>query len=128
MNFTDSDIEQRKPVWIALSDLFLDTDVTLCYSNIIHVCSKSPYSVETLRNILCEEVTPVVSSNLLGIAGEWAGFNEEWLVESIIKRIRSKKSIRNKYLKLFPNIVFNRYAKKHWNRIESKIEFLRKNA
>lgn len=77
----------RKPVWLALSDLFLDTDTRLSYAYIARTAATSPYSVEELGRILASEVAPVVQSNLDSVAGEWAGFHEEWLFESIAARL-----------------------------------------
>jgi hypothetical protein len=38
----------RRPVWIALSDLFLDTDVRLHYASIVGVLAASPCSLDQL--------------------------------------------------------------------------------
>jgi len=78
--------EARRAVWIAMSDLFLDTDVRLFYVSTARVCAESPYSQEELERIFREEVAPVLEPNLLVAAGEWAGFDEEWLVNSISAR------------------------------------------
>jgi hypothetical protein len=80
-------IAQRRPVWIALADLFLDTDVRISYPFIARTLAESPYSIEELRKILDDEVTPVVESNLLAVAGEWAAFDEEALVQTMAKRL-----------------------------------------
>ena len=82
-------IKERRPVWVALSDLFLDTDVSLNEEWIIKTLSKSPYSVPELENILINEVAPVCGWNLMSAAGEWEGFGEKWLEEKILKRRRS---------------------------------------
>jgi hypothetical protein len=76
----------RRAVWIALSNLFLDTDVRLIYANTARVCAASPFSQEELERIFHEEVAPVVEPNLHAVAGEWAGFDEEWLVTAISAR------------------------------------------
>lgn len=39
------------------------------------------------RTDLAEEVSPVCSWNLLSIAGEWAGFDLDWLRESILRQL-----------------------------------------
>ncbi len=69
-----------------MSDLFLDTDVRQFYVNTARVCAASPFSQEELERIFREEVAPVVAPNLVVAAGEWAGFDEEWLVNSISAR------------------------------------------
>jgi hypothetical protein len=81
------EIAHRRAVWIAFADLFLDTDVRISYPYIARTLAESPYSVEELRAILDREVTPTVESNLLNVAGEWAGFNEETIVQEIANRI-----------------------------------------
>jgi hypothetical protein len=80
-------IAPRRPVWIALSDLFLDTDVRISYPSIARILAESPYSIQELRMILDDEVTPVVQGNLLAVAGEWAAFDEEALVEEMAKQL-----------------------------------------
>ena len=120
MDFTFEQIKLRKPVWVAFSDLFLDTDVTLIYSDIAQVCADSEYSAAELKEILFEEVAPVVSGNLMSIAGEWAGFNEDWLVKQITKpkTIFSSKVF---YFLKPRNFGLNRYIRGHWKVIEPKV-------
>jgi len=83
---TQEEIATRRPVWVALSDLFLDTDVRLSYSYIARTLAQSPFTIEQLDSIFEEEVSPVLAFNLCSIAGEWAGFDEEWLVSEILGR------------------------------------------
>jgi hypothetical protein len=83
------DLEARRPVWDALSSLFLDTDTSLLRSWRVSVLAPSPYSIEELERILLDEVYPVCSWNLLDVAGEWAGFDPEWLESSILRRLES---------------------------------------
>ena len=83
------DIENRRPVWLALSDLFLDTDTSLSREWRARELSQSPYSIEELEEILVTEVYPACRGNLLSIAGEWAGFDMEWLERKIQRRASS---------------------------------------
>lgn len=83
------DLEHRRPVWEALSSLFLDTDTSLLRSWRVGILAASPYSIEELQEILVDEVYPVCRSNLFSIAGEWAGFDPEWLENRILRRLRS---------------------------------------
>ncbi|MCW5552435.1 MAG: hypothetical protein KIS67_09730 [Verrucomicrobiae bacterium] len=89
MKAAPEDLEHRRPVWEALSDLFLDTDISLARSWRVGILAASPYSIEELHEILVDEVYPVCRSNLFSIAGEWAGFDPEWLENSILRRLRS---------------------------------------
>jgi hypothetical protein len=83
------DLGNRRPVWEALSDLFLDTDTSLARGWRVGVLAASPYSLDELQEILVDEVYPVCRSNLFSIAGEWVGFGPEWLQSSILQRLRS---------------------------------------
>ena len=77
------DLPRRRPVWLALSDLFLDTDVSLFQEANARLLAASPYSLEELDTILREEVYPACSFNPWSVAGEWAGewagFDPDWL-------------------------------------------------
>ena len=89
MTPADQDIENRRPVWHALSDLFLDTELQDCnLSSIARTLVESPYSVTEIETILYREVYPVCIPNLLCVAGEWEGFNCQWLEESILARVK----------------------------------------
>jgi hypothetical protein len=69
--------------------LFLDTDIALDRDDRVAVLSSSPYSTAELRQILLDEIYPVCRSNLFSIAGEWAGFDVDWLEQQILRRMRS---------------------------------------
>ncbi len=84
------DLADRRPVWDALSDMFLDTDVSLSREWRVRVLAESPYSVDDLERILVDEVYPVCKYNLLCVAGEWAGFDLDWLEEQILRRLASR--------------------------------------
>ncbi len=118
--------QSRKDVWIALSDLFLDTDVTLSYDYIRRVCAGSNFTLQELNHILINEVAPVCSVNLLSVAGEWAGFNEEWLVGSIIKRSYKKRTAIGWISRLYRKVIFRKYIQEHWVKLEADISKARK--
>jgi hypothetical protein len=80
------DIDSRLPVWDALSSLFLDTDTSLLRDWRAKTLAASPYSLNELDTILSDEVTPVCMWNLASVAGEWAGFDPEWLKERILRQ------------------------------------------
>jgi len=84
------DLAARQPVWEALSDMFLDTDTSLLRKWRVAQLAQSPYSIEQLEAILIEEVYPVCKYNLSLAAGEWAGFDSEWLRDAILRRLRSR--------------------------------------
>lgn len=84
------DLKTRKPVWEALSTLFLDTDVSLFREWRAEKLAESAYSIEEIEEILRDEVFPVCSWNRFGVAGEWAGFDPDWLQERILRRSRRR--------------------------------------
>ncbi|MES2823454.1 MAG: hypothetical protein V4732_07625 [Pseudomonadota bacterium] len=118
LSFDEESLERRAVVWVALSDLFLDTDVSLSYDYIARVCSESTYTLAELKEILESEVAPTCSANLLSVAGEWAGFDEEWLVNNIRNNIRTKHEPLTGFLKPFENFGFKSYIKDHWKKLE----------
>lgn len=81
---TPDELARRRPVWSALSELFLDTE--LQPSDHVWIARRlrdSGYSDATLRRILVDEVAPACGGNLMSLVGEWAGFDERWLEERI---------------------------------------------
>ncbi len=84
------DLPNRRPVWEALSDMFLDTDVSLSTAWRVSVLVASPYPVNDLEKILVDEVYPICKYNLRCVAGEWAGFDQKWLEEEILRRMTSR--------------------------------------
>jgi len=86
IRFSDSQLEERRPVWEALSTMYLDTDVSLSRAWRVQALSASPYSLEEMDAILREEIHPVCLPNLLQPAGEWANFDPAWLEQAIRRR------------------------------------------
>lgn len=120
-------IEERKPIWIALSDFYLDTELQeLDFRHIAFKIIESPYSFEEVKEINKYEIFPVLQPNLMNVAGEWAGFNEEWLVnriqESLSKRNTAKKiGIEGAYLTL------KWMCKDYWEKLEKVYTELKSN-
>lgn len=121
MDIDQEYLEKRRALWVALSDLFLDTDVSMSYDYISRVCAESSYSLDELSHILRYEVAPVCSPNLWSIAGEWAGFDEEWLIASIQKKLQAKPFLPKYLLSYFNNFGFKAYIKMHWDILEAQI-------
>lgn len=90
-----NEVDLRMPVLVALSELFLDTELQEeDHQRIARVLAASPYSEKKLDEILRFELTPVLKWNLLSVAGEWAGFHEEWLRDALIPRIDKRPFFR----------------------------------
>ncbi len=115
----ETEIERRKPVWAALGELWLDTELTQNdLQRIAGVMKKSGYSVSQFRDVYLFEVAPVVFPNLLSIAGEWAGFNEEWLFDEAAKRARRRSVSLRAFVRIGVRTWLMTYAtERHWDRL-----------
>lgn len=77
------EVHARIPAWNALSDLYLDTDVALSHDHIVRTLAASPYSLDDMHEMLMYDVHPALYQNLMSMTGEWAGFDDAWLLERI---------------------------------------------
>ena len=79
------------PVWHALSALFIDTEITPeIRAHIAKICAASPYSVAELERILFDEVWSALGVNLLAVAGEHRGWDEDTVRNAVLQKYRSK--------------------------------------
>ena len=78
------ELADRRPVWSALSELFLDTRLLSSdRDRIATALATSPYTIEQLDGILLWEVYRACWSNVFSLAGEWARFDPNWLEQRI---------------------------------------------
>lgn len=111
-------IEERKPIWIALSEFYLDTELDdAALRHITFTIIDSPYTIDEVKHINKYEVFPILQPNLLSPAGVWAGFNEEWLVERITSRLQSKNVFNDAGLEVSYQ-TFKWMCKDYWQRLE----------
>jgi hypothetical protein len=93
VTLSNTELENRRPVWIALSELFLDTNLDADdIERLAQALARSPYTLDELERVLLWEVYPACRANLVSIAGEWSAFDPNWL-ESKIRRPLSGASI-----------------------------------
>ena len=78
-----AELSQRERLWLALSDLFLDTESRGELPRLAGVALSSGLSWDVVERIYLEEVAPVAGPNLFELAGDWAGFPQDWLFEQI---------------------------------------------
>ena len=83
---SSSDQLRRERLWLALSDLFLDTETRWFLPYVAARAVEEGFSWSEVRHILELELTPVLGFNLLDVAGEWAGFEEDWLLGQLRTR------------------------------------------
>jgi hypothetical protein len=125
LKFDDQQIANRKPIWTALSELWLDTELSAQdLERIARVLAASGFSIEELRHIYLAEVAPVVSPNLLGVAGQWASFDVDWLCSQILRNLKDRPR-RTRFWGRFPPTrwLMLHATEKHWNQL---VELVRK--
>lgn len=82
----ENDIDSRLPVWVACSELCLDTELGAPdFQRIARVCAASPYSAADLDRIMVDEVWRAFGVNLLSVAGEWTGWDETFVKERVLQ-------------------------------------------
>jgi hypothetical protein len=111
-------IDNRKPIWIAISAFYLDTELQESdFQGIAEIIIKSKFSFEEIRAIDKYEIFPVLKYNLLQVAGEWAGFDEDWLVENITLRLHRKSKFRRVKIEI-SYWLFQWMCKDYWRNLE----------
>ena len=109
-------IDRRRPIWVVISDLFLDTELDEDQlREIARVLKSSGYTPEELDWIYWREVGPAVGGNALSMVGIWNGFDEESLVNAILARQRS-------WRRRFPSVTGYlgcRAVRNKWDRVKT---------
>jgi hypothetical protein len=87
MSTTDQLTQQEKQAYIILSELFLDTEHTELDFNYF-TSSLRPLGIPvlTLEHMLRYDLFPILSPNLLSVAGVWDGFDKDWLLQQVQAR------------------------------------------
>lgn len=94
-SLSDEEIQNRIPVWCALAQLFLDTELHPAdFARIAAVIFQAGLSAEEAEKILNQEVAPAFTSNLLNVAGEWAGWSDEFIKERVLAHLKAKTAQR----------------------------------
>lgn len=111
-------IEERKPIWIALSDFYLDTELQESdFRDIATKIIESPYSIVEVKEIDKYEVFPVLRNNLMSVAGVWSGFDEKWLVERIQESLSKRNAVRK--IAIEGAYLTNKWMnKRYWEKLE----------
>ena len=115
LNYTE--LKSREAAWYALSDLWLDNELSeFEIIQIAQTLQKTKLSKADLEDLYLYEVAPIVYFNLLSITGEWAGFEKRWLCNNIVTNLENwSKWKQRKYNFLKP---FMTYATRdYWKKI-----------
>ena len=116
------EIENRKPIWIALSQFYLDSELTSDdFDRIAIIFQKSGLHIQDLKQSDLMEVFPLLQRNLLSISGVWADFDEVWLLSECAKRYQRRENIFYRLNCRFWNQFFYWMRRDYWNIIEQKM-------
>lgn len=109
---SEAEIKRRLPAWVAMSDTFLDTELSEgSYRRIASVIVASGISRDEAVTIYREDVVPAFAINLLSTAGEWTGWPDDYVRERVLKARRSRVS------SALLNRFFRDYTAGQWARI-----------
>ena len=116
--YSDADRPARHPVWVALSEFWLDTEMSAAGAHaVVRTILESAYTVDEAEAIHWHEVVPAVYGNSISVAGAWTGFDEDWLAGQCAEAARRQRPAwwragRTRVLRAFagglPALVFER--------------------
>ncbi len=109
---------ERQAIWLALADFYLDTELSdRAFRSIATVILNSPYTFEQVKLIDKYEVFPVLQANLLSPIGEWAAFDDQWLITTIKRRIERTTTVNRLFIELY-YFTFKWMHKDYWEKLE----------
>jgi len=117
MDAPKQDIDSRLEIWSAMEIFWLDTDSSTQFNDTAFVCAQSKYSIDELKEIYWNETFPALKFNLWDIAGEWAGFDKQWLKERVLQKHKYGRDLRF--------IKRKKYEYEWWEKLESQVMLLR---
>ena len=127
---TEVEIARRSPVWRALSELFLDTELQPDdHQRIAELIRQAGYgyNVSEAEAILRNEVAPVFFPNMLSMAGEWVPWSEDFVRELVLKRMQQRwrgGTLARAMVRLHQSIVgcsvYGLYGK-DWPRVKQRL-------
>ncbi len=116
------DRDRRKLIWIALSELWLDTELAEGdLRRIAAVLTASGLPIEELRRVYRFEVAPVVCLNLWTPVGVWDGFDPEWLCAEIERRLHARGPFGSIWLRVV-GLLMTRGTAEQWATVERLLD------
>lgn len=115
-HLSEEEISRRLPVWCALSDAFLDTELDAqAYRHMADTICAKGFSATEAEAIFREEVAPAFAYNLWSVAGEWVG----WPEATVRERVLAGES--GPLATLVNRIALGRYLDEEWARIAAHL-------
>lgn len=86
--------DTREEVWIAMSALWLDAELSQeALEQLALIVKNSGFSQQELNSIFNLELAPFLGANQNCVIGEWAGFDPDWVCENARLRQKSPRRI-----------------------------------
>ncbi|MCX4028492.1 hypothetical protein H0A36_14155 [Endozoicomonas sp. SM1973] len=121
----NNQLEQNKIVWSIISELFLDNQLRdLDLNHIAKELLKTSFTEKELNEIFYYDVAPICFMNLQNVAGEWEGFDKEWLFSEIQKNRNKNQIIFRLKCKLLRSL-YGSLALDQWAKVLEKLRELR---
>ncbi|ATE63268.1 DUF7079 family protein [Rhizorhabdus dicambivorans] len=89
MTLSAAEIENRLPLWTALSELFLDTEVD--YRRLADAVRMSGFALHDVEIILRSEVFPAFVGAMHPVAGEWIPWDEAEVREIVTRSMAGNR-------------------------------------
>lgn len=119
-------LTNRSAVWIAISELYLDTELEESdYARIASIIFENKFSIAEAKRIDRDEVFPILQWNLFSAAGVWSAFDEKWLVDRISHSIQNKSRLKQLLLGIF-YFAFSWMHVNSWQRLAQAYDHVRK--
>ncbi|ETW98011.1 MAG: hypothetical protein ETSY1_20500 [Candidatus Entotheonella factor] len=104
----------REELWVAMSDLWLDTELSEDrLDEIATVVRDSGLSREELEAVFETELAPFLGLNGLTVAGVWDGFDPDWVCQQA--RRHSRRSLFARFLAKLGVTTYG--ARPAWNKV-----------
>ena len=112
---------QKKAVWEAIANIFLDSQLSEDEMNlIIKTLKDSGFNFHDLYEIYADEVAPVFHLNLLVTAGAWGIWSDEDLAQ--IKPMTYKWYHKLPLVLTFRRFIYTWSSIESWKEIETKLK------
>ena len=109
----------RKALWIAMSELWLDNELGDSDIDLIADAVRASRLGEAeLDAIFAYELAPFLGPNHLSVAGEWAGFDPDWVCEEAAKRY-GRPRWRDRIAARLGITTFG--ARPEWERVKERV-------
>ncbi len=118
----------RERLWVALSDLFRDTELEPHdFDHIAEAIRAAGLDAAAAERVLLRDVAPAFGPNLLSVAGEWAG----WPDDSVVQAVQAHLARRHGWLsragaalgaQAVRNTVYRWLLRDDWQQVRRRLE------